>query len=158
MMLAQCRAVTQILRGRDAGWSAQTREHRSAPVSQWTRDYFWPTLLGLALAVAAEAVSPSLLLWMLPVVGGLALAIPLAATTSRAAIGEKLRKLGLLLTPDEASPPTIPFAPMPLPKPTRRLFASRFQPCSQIRACARHTSKCCSRPRSEPSVMSTCHS
>src|SRR5262245_30193056 len=43
---------------------------------------------------------------MLPVVGGLALAIPLAAT-SRAAIGEKLRNLGLLLTPDEASPPTI---------------------------------------------------
>jgi membrane glycosyltransferase len=107
MMLAQCRAVTQIMRGRDAGWSAQPREHRSAPASGWTRDYFWPTLLGVALAVAAESVSPSLLLWMLPVVGGLVLAVPLAAATSRAAIGEKLCKLGLLLTPDETSPPTI---------------------------------------------------
>ena len=108
MMLAQCRAVSQILRGRDAGWSAQVREHaRSIRVADFARDYLWATVLGLALAVAAFAVSAPLLFWMSPVIAGLALAIPLAGLSAQARSGARLRAAGLLLTPDETAPPAI---------------------------------------------------
>jgi membrane glycosyltransferase len=108
MMLAQCRAVGQILRGRDAGWSVQAREHaRSTRVATFVRDYLWATSLGVLLAVAAYAVSAPLLFWMSPVVAGLALAIPLAGVSAQTRAGLGLRSAGLLLTTDERTPPPI---------------------------------------------------
>jgi membrane glycosyltransferase len=108
MMLAQCRAVSQILRGRDAGWSAQTREHEgSTRVVTFVRDYLWATSLGVLLAVAAYAVATPLLFWMSPVVAGLALAIPLAGVSAQTYAGSGLRSAGLLLTTDERTPPPI---------------------------------------------------
>ncbi len=108
MMLAQCRAVSQILRGRDSGWSAQVREHaRLTRVADFARDYLWATVLGLVLAVAAFAVSAPLLFWMSPGIAGLALAIPLAGLSAQARSGARFRAAGLLLTPDETAPPAI---------------------------------------------------
>jgi membrane glycosyltransferase len=108
MMLAQCRAVGQILRGRDAGWSVQAREHaRSTRVATFVRDYLWATSLGVLLAIAAYAVSAPLLFWMSPVVAGLALAIPLAGVSAQTRAGLGLRSAGLLLTTDERTPPPI---------------------------------------------------
>jgi membrane glycosyltransferase len=108
MMLAQCRAVGQILRGRDAGWSVQARDHaRSTRVATFARDYLWATSLGVLLAVAAYAVSAPLLFWMSPVVAGLALAIPLAGVSAQTRAGLGLRSAGLLLTTDERTPPPI---------------------------------------------------
>jgi len=107
MMLAQCRAVGQILRGRDAGWSAQAREHAGSTRATFVRDYLWATSLGLLLAVAAYAVSTPLLFWMSPVVAGLALAIPLAAVSAQTRVGSGFRRAGLLLTSDERAPPPI---------------------------------------------------
>ena len=108
MMLAQCRAVGQILRGRDAGWSAQAREHSaSTRIATFVRDYLWATSLGVLLAVAAYAVSTPLLFWMSPVVAGLALAIPLAGVGAQTRAGSGLRSAGLLLTTDERTPPPI---------------------------------------------------
>ena len=108
MMLAQCRAVGQILRGRDAGWSAQAREHSaSTRIATFVRDYLWATSLGVLLAVAAYAVSTPLLFWMSPVVAGLALAIPLAGVSAQTRAGSGLRSAGLLLTTDERTPPPI---------------------------------------------------
>jgi membrane glycosyltransferase len=108
MMLAQCRAVGQILRGRDAGWSAQTREHAgSMRLSDFARDYLWPTTLGILLALAAVAVSAPLLYWMSPVIAGLALAVPLAGVSAKVSAGALLRRASLLLTPYECVPPAI---------------------------------------------------
>jgi membrane glycosyltransferase len=107
MMLMQVRAVTEILMGRDAGWSAQRRDDGSLTRADFIRQYTFPTVLGLVLAGGAYAVSTPLLLWMSPVVLGLILAIPVASLTSQSRVGRGLRRLGLLLTPEERTVPPV---------------------------------------------------
>ncbi|MFT8243992.1 glucans biosynthesis glucosyltransferase MdoH [Roseomonas sp. BN140053] len=104
-MLTQSVDVLSILLGRDSGWQAQRRDDGSLGWREVVRLYWPHTLFGLAFGIAAYLVSPFLALWMLPVVLGLALAIPLAALTARAGIGLGLRRLGLLLIPEERTPP-----------------------------------------------------
>jgi membrane glycosyltransferase len=99
--------VAEILLGRDSGWSAQQRGDGSPVPGEVIRQYVLPTALGVALAAGAYAVSGSLLLWMLPVVIGLMLAIPVAALTGQPDLGRRLRAAGLLLTPEERAPPPV---------------------------------------------------
>jgi membrane glycosyltransferase len=107
MMLMQSRSVMEILLGRDAGWSAQRRDDGNFARGEFARAYAFPTMLGAALGASAYAVSAPLLFWMSPVVAGLLLAIPIAALTARSSLGRALRGAGLLLTPEERSPPPI---------------------------------------------------
>jgi membrane glycosyltransferase len=107
MMLMQSAAVTEILIGRDAGWSVQRRDDGTLPLTELLRRYGWHTAFGIALAVAAYVVSVPLFLWMSPVILGLVLAIPLAAVTASPGIGGALRRLGLLLIPEERDPPDV---------------------------------------------------
>ena len=102
VMLTQTRHFVAILLGRDSGWNAQRRDDGSIPFRITARQYRWHTLLGLALGGTAWAVSPSLALWMLPVVLGLALAIPLAAITARSGIARRW-----LRVPEETRPPDV---------------------------------------------------
>jgi membrane glycosyltransferase len=105
-MLTQSAHVTAILLGRDAGWQPQRRDDGAVPLGQVVRLYWRHTLLGLLLGGTAWLVSPYLALWMLPVVLGLAFAIPLAAITAATGPGRAFRRLGLLRIPEEARPPS----------------------------------------------------
>lgn len=104
-MLIQSMAVLGILLGRDSGWNAQRRDGDRVCLLDVARAYGRYTLFGLLLAAAAYAVSPALFAWMMPVLMGLSLSIPLVALTSAAA--PLLRRLGLLLIPEERSQPAI---------------------------------------------------
>ena len=106
-MLTQSTDVISILRGRDSGWSAQTRDDGTLPIRQVARLYWRHTAFGLAFGIAAFLISPYLAAWMSPVVLGLALAIPLAAWTARQRAGQALRRAGLLQIPEEHNPPPI---------------------------------------------------
>jgi len=107
MMLNQSLTVVAALAGRDVGWNVQRRDDGALPWAEVARGYVWHTLFGIVLAAAAYAVSWSLFLWMTPVILGLLLAIPLAALTAGAGAGRGLRRLGLLLVPEERRPPAI---------------------------------------------------
>jgi membrane glycosyltransferase len=107
VMLTQTIDVAAILLGRDSGWNAQRRDDGSIPLGVTARQYRRHTLMGVLIGAAAWAVSPYLALWMLPVVLGLALAIPLAALTGRRDAGLALRRWGLLRTPEEVRPPAV---------------------------------------------------
>jgi membrane glycosyltransferase len=107
MMLMQTRAVSEILCGRDAGWSVQRRDDAGFSRADFARRYALATVLGVVLGAGAYAVSAPLLLWMLPVVAGLVLAIPLGLFTALSSAGHAFRKLGLLLIPEERTPPAI---------------------------------------------------
>ena len=107
MMLRQCRAVIEILLGRDSGWAAQRRDGGETATADIVRQYMWPSALGAMLGIGAYSVSAPLLAWMLPVVAGLLLAIPIALWTAQVSIGHRLRAMGLLLTPEEQLPPTV---------------------------------------------------
>jgi membrane glycosyltransferase len=107
MMLMQSAQVMSIVTGRDAGWKAQRRDDGSIPFRVVARHHRTHTLCGVALAVAAYAVSPVLLAWLAPVVLGLVLAIPVSALSGRQALGQAARRLGLLATPEEIDPPPV---------------------------------------------------
>ncbi len=106
-MLTQSAAVVSILAGRDGGWQPQRRDDGGIPLAQTARQYRAHTVIGLLLGLASYLVSPSLLLWMSPVVLGLALAIPMAAWTAGRGPGQALRRLGLLRIPEEKAPPVV---------------------------------------------------
>lgn len=107
VMLTQSVDVMAILLGRDSGWNAQRRDDGSIPIGVTAQQYWRHTVMGVLIGGAAWAVSPYLALWMLPVVLGLALAIPLAALTGRRDAGLALRRWGLLRTPEEVRPPAV---------------------------------------------------
>ena len=107
VMLTQSIDVVAILLGRDSGWNAQRRDDGRIALRAFIRQYRRHTLLGLGLGAGAWVVSPYLALWMLPVVMGLALAVPLASLTSRRSLGLALRRIGLLRIPEEVRPPEV---------------------------------------------------
>jgi membrane glycosyltransferase len=104
-MLTQSIDVASILSGRDSGWNPQRRDGASPPLRETAYLYRRHTVLGLAMGITAWLISPSLALWMSPVVLGLALAIPLVVLTSRR--DTVLAPLGLLRIPEEVSPPSV---------------------------------------------------
>lgn len=109
VMLTQTIDVVAILLGRDSGWNVQRRAPAPGldradgpiPAHDTRRLYCRHTVLGVALGVLAGLVSVSLALWMLPVVIGLALAIPLVLLTARRS------RSGLLRTPEDVAPPPV---------------------------------------------------
>ena len=104
MMIFQSSAVGEILLGRDAGWQVQRRDDGVVSRKDTLRKYSVPTFFGVAMAVSAYAVSLPLLLWMMPVILGLLLAIPLATLSSSASSGVAS---SLFKTPEETSPPQV---------------------------------------------------
>jgi membrane glycosyltransferase len=103
MMIFQSQAVAEIVFGRDSGWQVQRRDNGELPRAELARKYVVPTMFGIAMAAIAYAVSVPLLLWMLPVVAGLLLCIPIAILTSRQAGPNP----GILRTPEQTAPPEV---------------------------------------------------
>ena len=107
MMLIQSGSVVQILSGRDTGWNPQRRDDGSIPFGSIVRRHRAHMALGLLTLFAGMLISPSLVAWMSPTIAGLILAIPLSWASGQLWIGVALRRLGLLTTPEESSPPPI---------------------------------------------------
>ncbi len=107
MMLIQSGSVLQILSGRDTGWNPQRRDDGSIPFSSIVRRHRSHALLGLVTLFAAALISPSLVLWMSPTIAGLILSIPLSWASGQLWIGLGFKRLGLLRTPEETTPPAV---------------------------------------------------
>jgi membrane glycosyltransferase len=107
MMLIQSGSVVQILSGRDTGWNPQRRDDGSIPFSSIVRRHRAHAVLGLVTLFAALLISPSLVLWMSPTIAGLILAIPLSWASGQLWLGLGMRRIGLLRTPEETSPPEV---------------------------------------------------
>jgi membrane glycosyltransferase len=104
LLLNQVWTLVAILFGRDSGWGAQRREEDQFTLDEAADRHFGDTAVGAALAISALAVSMQVFLWMLPVILGMALSIPIAALSARRDLGEAARRAGLLLTPEEIDP------------------------------------------------------
>jgi membrane glycosyltransferase len=107
MMVIQSGSVMQILFGRDTGWNPQRRDDGSIPFRSIVRRHRAHMALGLLTLFAGFLISPSLVAWMSPTIAGLILAIPLSWASGQLWIGVALRRVGLLTTPEETSPPPI---------------------------------------------------
>jgi membrane glycosyltransferase len=107
LMLIQSGSVFQILLGRDTGWQPQRRDDGSIPMKDIVRRHRWHTVLGAFAGVSAFLIATSLFFWMSPTIIGLLLAIPLSWLSGQLRVGLALKRLGLLLTPEEHRPPAI---------------------------------------------------
>ena len=107
MMVIQTGSVMQILFGSDTGWSPQRRDDGSIPFIQIVRRHRSHVILGIVTLIAALLISPSLAAWMSPTIAGLILAIGLSWASGQLWIGLALRRMGLLLTPEESQPPEV---------------------------------------------------
>jgi membrane glycosyltransferase len=102
MMLFHTTFVIRILAGNAVGWPPQPRGDRGMPWRVALQRHIAHALSGVvALALLGE-LAPSYLPWILPVVAGLILSIPIAVLTSRRDVGMAARRLGVFVTPEEA--------------------------------------------------------
>jgi membrane glycosyltransferase len=99
-MVANTRAVTQILLGRDAGWHTQQRKADGLRWGDALRAMSWQMIIGAAF-IAALSFRLDLAVCFAPIVLPLVFAAPLAVWTSRRRTGRAFARAGLLLTPDD---------------------------------------------------------
>jgi len=99
--------VVAILRGGDAGWSAQRRDTERNSFGELFDRHRLHMAAGLVLAVLADTISPILLAWLLPAIVGLVFAIPISGVTASGTIGDRVRRAGILATPEETAPSSI---------------------------------------------------
>jgi len=107
MMVIQTGSVMQILFGRDTGWNPQRRDDGSIPFSSIVRRHRSHVALGIITLIAGLIISPSLVAWMSPTIAGLILAVPLSWASGQLVLGLTLKRMGLLLTPEETTPPPV---------------------------------------------------
>lgn len=107
VMLLHTRHLWEIVRGQDSGWSAQQRQGRGVQWRQLLRRHGLHTMVGVLITAQLLWLSSPLFYWMLPMVIGLILAVPLSALSGSRRAGRWLTRRGLLDTPEERSPPAI---------------------------------------------------
>ena len=104
LMLFHAKFVLATVFGRGVRWVTQRREG----VTTWREaavTHAGHTLTGLLWFAVLALYAPRILPWMAPVLAGLVLAIPFSQLTSRETLGARLRRHGLLATPEELDPP-----------------------------------------------------
>jgi membrane glycosyltransferase len=105
MMLFHSTFVAQTLLGRSVSWNAQSRSDRGVTFAEAFRRQKWHLALGVVWGAAMLRIAPQFFWWLTPVLVGLIFGIPLTVWTSRISPGQRLRRWGLLLTPEETAPP-----------------------------------------------------
>ena len=108
LMLFHSKFVLLILRGKGVNWIAQRRGQDGEP--EWREvilTHAGHTVVGGLWAVAAWWIQPAFAAWLSPILAGLILSIPVSLITGQLAAGQKLRRIGLLATPEETQPPLV---------------------------------------------------
>jgi membrane glycosyltransferase len=99
--------VIGILLGKNIKWAARDRGEAETTFGEAVRRHWPGTLLGVVWTVLLVEEAPKLFWRFSPVLAGFLLAIPISVWSSRVSPGERARKAGLFLTPEEADPPPI---------------------------------------------------
>jgi len=105
MMIFHTTFVITTLAGKPVTWNAQDRGDRGITFLEALNRHKWQILLGLIWGAAILLMAPRYIWWMMPILSGLILSVPLTMLTSRASVGRWMRRRGLLLTPEETNTP-----------------------------------------------------
>jgi membrane glycosyltransferase len=101
LMLFHTTFVLRILAGNAVGWPPQPRGDRGMEWPVALRRHIGHVAVGLVALVALGMLAPGYVPWILPVVTGLLLSVPLAVLSSRRRVGLIARRLGVFVTPEE---------------------------------------------------------
>ena len=121
LMIANTKAVAQILSGHDAGWHTQQRDSDGLAWSDAFRAMKWQMIAGLAFC-AGLAFRPDLATWFAPIVLPLLFAAPIAVWTSRRRTGDAAAAAGYMVIPDEDG--TTSAAPIAVAVPVEERIAA----------------------------------
>ena len=105
LMMLHTRFIATILSGSSVGWGPQPRTDQAVTWATAFERHWLHTLTGLVWAGLMYRFAPDFLPWVLPVVLGLALSIPVNVISSRASVGRLARRVGVFRTPEETRPP-----------------------------------------------------
>ena len=105
MMIFHSTFVISTLTGKPVAWNAQERGDRGVSFRDAFQRHRWQMLLGVLWGLTILVLAPRFIWWMMPVLAGLLLSAPLTVFTSRTDVGLRFKAAGLLLTPEETSPP-----------------------------------------------------
>jgi membrane glycosyltransferase len=86
-------------------WGPQQRNSEGTTWAEALREHWAHTAIGIVWGAAIWRLDHPTFWWFVPVVAGMVLSIPLSVWTSRRSLGEKARRLGLFVTPEETAPP-----------------------------------------------------
>lgn len=104
-MLFHTHFVIAAFMGWALRWKSPPREDAETSPREAFRHHGLHTLLGLAWGAAVFWLNPTFLPWLLPIVGSLAVAIPISIYSSKVSNGLRFRNKKLFLIPEEAEPP-----------------------------------------------------
>jgi membrane glycosyltransferase len=104
-MLFHSRFVLAAFLGWAIRWKSPPRGDAETSWSEALHKHGAHTLLGLLWGAGVFWLNPSFLWWLLPIVGALALSIPLSVLSSRVSFGRRLRRWKLFTIPEEMTPP-----------------------------------------------------
>ncbi len=105
LMLFHSAFVLSILRGAGVNWGTQKRGADGTAWATAFRAHWGHTLTGLVWGMVAWKLGSAYFWWFVPVLLGMVVSIPVSVFLSRRSWGQKLRGLGLFLTPEETAPP-----------------------------------------------------
>ncbi|MEG3765530.1 glucans biosynthesis glucosyltransferase MdoH [Alteromonas sp. 14N.309.X.WAT.G.H12] len=101
MMFYHSYFVISVFIGHQVKWEAQAREGRMVPWKVAISKAAVMTVLAAAWGGATFYYTPSLFLWLLPVLTGMVFAAPIIRLTSSATLGRVCRKLGIFVIQEE---------------------------------------------------------
>lgn len=106
-MLIHSRHLGEIIGGRDSGWAA--RRQQGGSLTWWLplARHGVHTTVGLLLLALVLWLPPSVMVWVIPMIVGLVMAIPLSILSGSRAAGRWLARRGLLTIPEERVLPGI---------------------------------------------------
>jgi membrane glycosyltransferase len=94
-----------LMFGKSVVWSGQSRDAHGI---SWGTAFsaLWPQVaFGTIVCGALLAISPTVLLWSLPLTAGYLLAVPFGVLTAHPAVGPAFQKAGLCGIPEDFDPP-----------------------------------------------------
>jgi membrane glycosyltransferase len=107
LMLYQSKFVFAILMRRSVGWPPQNRDDHRLSISEAFQAHGGHTLVGLLAGWVSYTYVPEFFLWLIPVLAGLVLSVPVSILSSSTSMGALTRRLGIFLTPEEYKTPRV---------------------------------------------------
>lgn len=104
-MLFHVRFVVAGLLNFKIEWRSPPRGDSETSWKEAFQRHGFQSLFAIAWGAYIYSFNPSFLWWLLPIVGPLALSIPISVFSSRVSLGVFLKKLRLFLIPEEFAPP-----------------------------------------------------
>jgi membrane glycosyltransferase len=103
-MVFHTKFVAMNLLGRTVVWRSGKREDSETSWGEALRHHGLDTALASAWGTALFVLNPHYFFWIMPVIGALVLSVPISVLVSRVRIGDRARRAGFFVIPEESDP------------------------------------------------------